>query len=119
MSLETLEAVLAEIWNEGYRSSFTSGDGMAGDSKADAAKAELARLQQTTGARTLSDYEVDAAAVAEKTARLRALRLAREAALPPKLSAAPKRNKAKAAAQKKQAKASLAEWLAVQKQDGR
>jgi hypothetical protein len=83
----------------------------------------LAKLQRAEDAKkAMSDYEADAAAVAAKTARLRALRLARDAALPPEKPATvkPKTKTAKTAAGKKKASAaSLAEWLDVQGKEGR
>ena len=76
----------------------------------------------------LAPYEREARALREKTARLKALRLAKEAATPagaPKTSAKPaggKRAPAKAkrgAPDAKASKASLAEWLRQEEAAGR
>jgi hypothetical protein len=49
------------------------------------ANAQFAKLQRAQdGKRAASDYEAEMAAVRAKTERLRALRLARDAAAPPK-----------------------------------
>jgi hypothetical protein len=66
--------------------------------------------------KAMSDYEMEAAAVRAKTERLRALRLARDAAAPPKPPAPAKK---KAAGAKKGKSASLAEWLDGEKSEGR
>ena len=83
-------------------------------SKKHEAAAQFARLQRDQDAKkAASDYEIAAADVRAKTERLRALRLARDAAAPP---AAP------AAQQKKQKKAKspgLSEWLDGQSKEGR
>jgi hypothetical protein len=73
------------------------------------------------GSKTVLPYEVEARAIEEKTARLRALRLARDAAeaanAPP---AAVKRAPAKKSAKKTSASAaSLSDWLATQQKEGR
>ena len=50
------------------------------DQKGDAANAQFKKLQRAAdGKKAMSEYETEAAAVAAKTARLRALRLAKEA----------------------------------------
>jgi hypothetical protein len=72
----------------------------------------------------MADYEAQAAAVRAKTERLRALRLAREAAEPPapatravsRSAAAPRTTKGKKG---KQSAASLSQWLAEQEKGGR
>jgi hypothetical protein len=81
--------------------------------KKDEAHAQLAKLQRADDAKTAAaEYEAAAAATRAKTERLRALRLAREAAAPP--PAAPKR-KAKA----KGKSAGLSDWLDGQAKEGR
>jgi len=53
---------------------------MADRSNKDEAQKQFAKLQRAEdGKRAMSDYEAEAAAVRAKTARLRALRLARDA----------------------------------------
>lgn len=93
---------------------------MADDVKSDRASAEARKAQQAQdGKKAMLDYEAEAAAVRAKTEKLRALRLARDAAMPP----APA--KTRTAAAKKPAKAGktkprpLAEWLDEQRKDGR
>jgi hypothetical protein len=64
---------------------------MADTPRNDAA-ARFAKLQRADDAKkAMSEYEIQAAATRQKTARLRALRLARDAAAPPPEPAAPKR----------------------------
>jgi hypothetical protein len=82
--------------------------------------ADRSRHEQS-GAKGLSPQEAEARAIEEKTARLRALRLARDAAdqSSGRSVAAPR-----AVARKKTRKpgdqaASLAEWLATQQKEGR
>jgi hypothetical protein len=76
------------------------------------------------GKQAMAEYEAQAAALRAKTERLRAMRLAREAAQPP---APPKRAPAKSAggtrttgAKKRKGSApSLSQWLADQEKGGR
>jgi hypothetical protein len=78
----------------------------------------LKEKREREGAVAMAQYEAEARALREKTARLRELRLAREAAAP----AAPVAGK-KAPAKKPRKKAGKAEllsaWLADQKKEGR
>jgi hypothetical protein len=93
------------------------------DKKDEPTEARLGQ-QPVNGPSSVPAYEIAALAIREKTARLRALRLAREAELqksaPP---AAPKRSASgRAAGGKKSAKASsvpLSQWLDDQKDSGR
>lgn len=92
---------------------------MADDLNSEKPNAELRKLQQAEeGKKALLEYEAQGAALRAKTERLRALRLARDAALPP----APA--KAKRSAVKKSTKATkakprpLSDWLDDQKKDG-
>jgi hypothetical protein len=92
---------------------------VADKSKKDDAHAQFLKVQRAEdGKKAMSEYESEGAAVRAKTERLRALRLARDAA---EQAAAPK----KTAAKKKSAKpakgksAKLAEWLKDQQGDGR
>jgi len=93
---------------------------MADDVKSDKASADARKLQQAQdGKQAMLDYEAQAAAVRARTEKLRALRLARDAAQPQ----APAKTKTSAA--KKPAKASrakprpLSEWLDERRKDGR
>jgi hypothetical protein len=77
------------------------------------ANAEFAKLQRANDAKkAASEYENEAAAVRAKTARLKALRLERDAALPPPAAPKPKRKK-------KAAGGSLSDWLDGQAKEGR
>jgi hypothetical protein len=90
---------------------------MADNSKKNEANAQFAKTQRANDAKqAMAEYEVAAAAVRVKTERLRALRLARDAATPPKAPAAPKR---KSAAGKKAKGGNLAEWLDKEAKEGR
>jgi hypothetical protein len=88
-------------------------------SKKNDTQAQIAKAQRAEeGKKAMSDYEADIAATRAKTERLRALRLARDAALPPpapKKAAAPKKKSAKAAVGKP---GKLADWLDEQKKGG-
>jgi hypothetical protein len=94
---------------------------MADDGGRDKTSAEQRKLQQAAdGRKAMLDYEAEAAAVRAKTERLRALRLARDAAAPP-----PPARTASGKAVRKATKASkskpqpLSEWLSDQRKDGR
>jgi hypothetical protein len=79
------------------------------------ASAQFAKLQRAEDAKkATSEYETAAAALRAKTERLRALRLARDAAAPQPAPAAPKRK-----AKKKGSTGSLSEWLDGQAKEGR
>jgi hypothetical protein len=76
------------------------------------ANAQFAKSQRASDAKkAASDYESAAVALRAKTERLKALRLARDAAAPP--PAAPKRKA------RKKDKAPLSEFLAGQAKEGR
>ncbi len=84
---------------------------MADQSKKGGPQAESAK-------QAARDYEAEMAAVRAKTERLRALRLARDAASPPPApKAAPKRKPA--AKSEKRADATLSQWLDQQERSGR
>lgn len=87
------------------------------DDKTNKTNSEQKKQRQAEdGRKATLDYEADAAAVRAKTDRLRALRMARDAAAPPP--------PAKGAAKKKAVKGGkskarpLSEWLDDQKKDG-
>jgi hypothetical protein len=93
---------------------------MAEEVKNDKASAEARKMQQAEdGKKAMLDYEAQAAALRAKTEKLRAMRLARDAAEPP----VPAKKKTSAA--KKPAKAAkakprpLSDWLDDQRKDGR
>ena len=79
------------------------------------ANAQFAKIQRANDAKkATSEYESTAAALRAKTERLKALRLARDAAAPPPVPAAPKRK-----AKKKAVSGSLSDWLDGQAKEGR
>jgi hypothetical protein len=92
---------------------------LADHSKKDTANAEFKKAQRAEdGKSAMAEYEAQAAAQREKTARLRALRLARDAAMPvpaPKATAAKK----KAPKSGKGPSAKLSDWLDDQQKSGR
>ena len=89
---------------------------MAGHSKKDQANAQFSKLQRAEdGRKAMSEYESDSVALRAKTERLKALRLARDAAAPaaaPQQAAATMKQPGK---QKKPKSATLSEWLDDQK----
>ena len=92
---------------------------MADKSAAERASAEAKKAQREQDARkAMAEYDAEGAATRAKTERLRALRLARDAALPP---SAPKKTKTKSAktAKSKTKAASLSDWLDGETKDGR
>ena len=79
------------------------------------APTQLAKMQRAEDAKkATSEYESSAAAMRAKTERLKALRLARDAAAPQPAPSAPKRK-----AKKKVATGSLSDWLDGQANEGR
>jgi hypothetical protein len=87
---------------------------MAENSNKSQANAQFAKLQRADDAKkAMSDYESEAVALRKKTERLKALRLARDAAAPPLEPAAPKRKAAK------KSKSTLSDFLAGQAKEGR
>jgi hypothetical protein len=78
------------------------------------ANAQFAKLQRANDAKqATSDYESAAVALRAKTERLKALRLARDAAAAPPAPAAPKRKT------RTKSKGSLSNWLDGQVKEGR
>jgi len=79
------------------------------------ATAQFAKIQRANDAKkATAEYESTAAALRAKTERLKALRLARDAAAPPPAQAAPKRK-----AKTKKSTGSLSDWLDGQAKEGR
>jgi hypothetical protein len=92
---------------------------MAGDSKNNRAQSRLEKAAREDD-KVRVHYEVEAKAIAEKTARLRALRLAKEAAdrsAADRMPVAAK--KPKAAKKRPKTGESLSDWLADQDKMGR
>jgi hypothetical protein len=78
------------------------------------ANAQFAKMQRAEDAKkATSEYESTAAALRAKTERLKALRLARDAAAPPPAAAAPKRKS------RKKSEGTLSTWLDGQAKEGR
>ncbi len=70
---------------------------MAENSKTNVAQAQFAKLQRANDAKqAMAEYEAEAVAVRAKTARLRALRLARDAEVAAAAAAAPAAKKPRA-----------------------
>jgi hypothetical protein len=79
------------------------------------AGAQFAKAQRANDAKkATSEYESAAKALRAKTDRLKALRLARDAAAPPQLPAAPKRKR-----KTKDESGTLSDWLDGQAKEGR
>jgi hypothetical protein len=89
------------------------------------ARAEIRARQAEDGKKAMAEYEASAAATRAKTEKLRALRLAKEAAEPAAPPKAPKKTKTKTKAKagaktkKKAADGKLSEWLDDQADSGR
>jgi hypothetical protein len=88
--------------------------------KNDKASVEVRKMQQAEdGKKAMLDYEAQAAAMRARTEKLRALRLARDAAEPPapaKKKTSPAKKPAKSAKAKPRP---LSDWLDEQRKDGR
>ena len=88
---------------------------MAEKSERHKANAQFAKMQRAQDAeKATSEYETAAAALRAKTEKLKALRLARDAAAAPPQPAAAKRKPSK-----KVKSGSLSDWLDAQAKDGR
>jgi hypothetical protein len=87
---------------------------MEKSNKRDAGAQQLAKVQRANDAKkATSEYEAAAEALRAKTEKLRALRLARDAAAPPEPPAKKRRGKAKGPS------GSLSDWLDGQAKEGR
>jgi hypothetical protein len=87
---------------------------MAEKSNKHEANVQFAKLQRANDAKkATSEYESAAVALRAKTERLKALRLARDAAAPPPEPAKPKRKS------KKKDTGSLSDWLDGEAKEGR
>jgi len=88
---------------------------MAEKSERHKANAQFAKMQRAQDAeKATSEYETAAAALRAKTEKLKALRLARDAAAAPPQPAVAKRKPSK-----KVKSGSLSDWLDAQAKDGR
>jgi hypothetical protein len=100
----------------------TEGIPLADDLAKARAKTQAMRvLQAEDGRKAMAEYEANIVATREKTEKLRALRLAREAAEAKAAPAPPTKTKSKAKAGKKPARVAgkLADWLEDQQDSGR
>ena len=89
---------------------------MADKSRTETANAQFRKTQRDQDAKkALSEYDAEGAALRAKTERLRALRLARDAAAPKPEPAA---KKSKAVKKRKVKSANLSDWLDGEKKDG-
>src|SRR5262245_19661858 len=103
-----------------------TGDHMADQSKKDPASAELKKAQRAAdGKVAMAECEAAAEATRAKTERLRALRLARDAAAPPRPTKPTAGSKARVVNKtgnkpgKKPPAVKLADWLAAEERSGR
>ena len=94
---------------------------MATNSNKDEAQAQFKKAQRAEdGKKAMSEYEAEGLATRAKTAKLKALRLARDAAEQAAAAAAPPAKKKKAPAKaKKAAPAALSKWLDDEDKGGR
>ncbi len=94
---------------------------MAENSTKDVAQAQFAKLPKGDAKQAVADYEAEAEAMRAKTARLRALRLARDAELAAAGKPVPGAKKTRAArkpAAAKAAKGNLADWIKAREEGG-
>ena len=88
--------------------------------KEEVARIQLAKLQKADDAKkAMSEYEANQAAVLERTEKLRAARLAREAEVARNTPAPVKKKKASGAKSVKTQAGNLSDWLNDQKSSGR
>ena len=92
---------------------------MLSQSSKEAADAQFKKVQKAQeGANAMAEYQANAQAVRERTAKLRELRLAKEAAEQATVRKAPAA-KGKSAKAKKAAAVPLSDWLEDQERSGR
>ena len=83
------------------------------------ANAQFRKAQQAAdGKKAMADYEAEAAAIRIKTAKLRELRLARDATTPPEAAAAPAAVKKGGKKKAKSPSGSLSAWLKGREDSG-
>jgi hypothetical protein len=93
---------------------------LADRTKKDAADIQFEKLQRAEdGKKAMSEYEAEAAAVRAKTERLRALRLARDAAQPAAAQKPSVAKKKSAKSVKGKSDTKLSDWLEEQDKSGR
>lgn len=92
---------------------------MADNPQTNRANAQFKKLQRLEdGKKAMSEHEAEQAAIRAKTARLRSLRLAHEAANPAPPPAAKPARKTTKTTKKAKSTATLATWLANQEEGG-
>jgi hypothetical protein len=93
---------------------------LADKSAAERANAEFKKTQREHDAKkAMAEYDAEGAALRAKTERLRALRLARDAALPQPAPVAKKAKPGNKTGKAKSKSASLSDWLDGESKDGR
>jgi hypothetical protein len=96
---------------------------LADHSKKDQANAQFKKTQRAEdGKKAMSEYEAEATAVRAKTERLKALRVAKEAAdlaAAPAAKASVKKKKSAKKGKEEAASATLSDWLKDQRSSGR
>jgi hypothetical protein len=92
---------------------------MATNPKSPAEAQALKARRDADGKKAMAEYEASAEATRAKTERLRALRLARDAALPPVVAPVKGAKKTKSAKAKKEAPGKLSDWIKGQEDSGR
>src|SRR5262249_61646046 len=92
---------------------------MAENSSKDVAQAQFAKLQRANDAKqAVADYEAQAVAMREKTARLRALRLARDGELAAAGKPAPAAKRGAKTEAARTPKGTLADWIKAREDGG-
>jgi hypothetical protein len=91
---------------------------MATNPKSPAEAQALKARRDADGKKAMAEYEASAEATRIKTERLRALRMARDAALPPVVAPVKGAKKAKSTKAKKDT-GKLADWIKTQEDSGR
>jgi hypothetical protein len=91
---------------------------MATNPKSPAEAQALKARRDADGKKAMAEYEANAEAVRAKTEKLRALRLARDAALPPVVAPVKGAKKTKSTKTKKDA-GKLSDWIKTQEDSGR
>ena len=92
---------------------------MATNPKSPAEAQALKARRDADGKKAMAEYEASAEATRIKTERLRALRMARDAALPPVVAPVKGAKKTKSVKAKKEASGKLSDWIKTQEDSGR
>jgi len=92
---------------------------MATNPKSPAEAQALKARRDADGKKAMAEYEASAEATRIKTERLRALRMARDAALPPVVAPVKGAKKATKATKAKKDTGKLADWIKGQEDSGR